>query len=70
MLPNITHAICLLIEVFQKAGPKSIKVSIKCKTDKYLLTKSQNGSLRIKSVPLASQQEQMHESEQEGEMTG
>ena len=63
----MTLEICPQIKVFQKARSKSIKVSLKCNN---YSQKQKNESLQIKSMPLAPQQEQMHKSEQEGEMTG
>ena len=54
-----------------KSFPKgTIEINKGISQMQYLFTKSQNKSLQIKSMPLAPQQEQMHKSEQEGEMTG
>ena len=54
-----------------KSFPKgTIEINKGISQMQYLFTKSQNKSLQIKSMPLSPQQEQMHKSEQEGEMTG
>ena len=65
----MTLEICLKIKVFQKARSKSIKVSLKCNNYSQK-TRIRAFGLQIKSMPLTPQQEQMHKSEQEGEMTG
>ena len=54
-----------------KSFPKgTIEINKGISQMQYLFTKSQNKSLQIKSMPSSPQQEQMHKSEQEGEMTG
>ena len=65
----MTLEIYLKINFFQKARSKSIKVSLKCNNYSQK-ARIRAFSLQIKSMPLTPQQEQMHKSEQEGEMTG